>query len=306
MAENKVCAYIDILGFKEIINKDINGAIQLINDYQEILKIKKIDESMFKEKYEKEEKDMNLKSLFDKSIIDSFEYFIPFSDSAFIVANNAAKFVFQISNYLLGSFMLGGYIYDDRHSRDKDDLMQLNNSKRKWYPLLFRGGVSFGECIPYKNYQITGFQLTQNYNLMGKAVAEAVQNESTDKGPRLFCSKQFYDVISANECKQILCPLKNHKDIYEILWPMPYIARKKINGYQNLLEIGLNLWLYFNHMEYGIHYFRLLELIIKSIMETYKNNPSELSKGFDVISDKFSRKYVDITKIKHILDEYKS
>ena len=304
MAENKVCAYIDILGFKEIINKDINGAIQLINDYQEILKIKKIDESMFKEKYEKEEKDMNLKSLFDRSIIDSFEYFIPFSDSAFIIANNAAKFVFQISNYLLGSFMLGGYIYDDRHSRDKDDLMQVNNSKRKWYPLLFRGGVSFGECIPYKNYQITGFQLTQNYNLMGKAVAEAVQNESTDKGPRLFCSKQFYDVISDNECKQILCPLKNHKDIYEILWPMPHVMDKGINGYKQLLEIGINLWSYLNHEEYGIHYFKLLELIIKSIMETYKNDQQEMARAKQTIAEVFNKKSTDIRKVSRLIEKY--
>ena len=305
MSKNRICAYIDILGFKEIINTDINGAIQLISDYQEILKIKKMDESMFKEQYEKEEKDMNLKSLFDKSIIDSFEYFIPFSDSVFIIASDISKLIFQISNFFIDSFIISGHQFADLHVKKRKDLLQVT-SKTKWYPLLFKGGLSFGECVPYKNYQVSEFKLTQNYNLVGKAVAEAVKYEKIDKGPRLFCSRQFYNVITNNESTQIVVPTENHKETYEILWPMPYIKRKGINGYQNLLEIGLNLWLYFNHMEYGIHYFRLLELIIKSIMETYKNNPSELSKGFDVISDKFSRKSVDITKIKHILEEYKS
>jgi hypothetical protein len=303
LSKNRICAYIDILGFKGIINKDINGAIQLISDYQETLRIKKIDESMFKEQYEKKEKDMNLKSLFDKSIIDSFEYFIPFSDSAFIIANNADKFVFQISNHLLGSFMLGGYIYDDRHSRNKDDLRQVNNSKRKWYPLLFKGGIAYGDCVPIKIRQIAESKIVEIYNVLGTAVVEAVGLEESIKGPRLFCTTKFYNRISNNDSRRIVVP-SEIDNIYEVLWPMPYVMEKGINGYKQLLEIGINLWKHFNHEEFGFYYFKLLELIIHSILEAYKTNKNEFQRAIDVIKDKFRENSIDIRKIGHIVVNY--
>lgn len=304
MVEGKVCAYIDILGFREVLTKDRRGAIQLIGDYQEILKIKKTDEILFKNHYEKEEKDIQLKSLFESSIIDSFEYFIPFSDAAFIVSADIDKFILQISNFFIDTFLLSGYKFADHSAKGRNDLLQVT-PKTKWYPLLFRGGISYGECIPYKNYQIVESKLTQNYNLIGKAVAEAVRNESIDKGPRLFCDRQFYDMVSKNESRQILTQVRDHIKIYEILWPMPHIIKKGVNGYQELLEISLNLWLYFNHEEYGLHYFKLLELIVRSIFEAYKANKNEYQRVTDIIKEKFRNKSVDIKKIDHIINTYR-
>lgn len=303
MAENKICAYIDILGFKEVLINDRKGAIQLISDYQEILNIKKTDEILFREHYAKKEKDIQLKSLFESSIIDSFEYFIPFSDAAFVVSADIDKFILQISNFFIDTFLLSGYKFADHSAKSRDDLLQMT-PKTKWYPLLFRGGISYGECIPYKNYQIIEGKVTQNYNLIGKAVAEAVKNENIDKGPRLFCDRQFYDMVSKNESRQILIQIRDHIGIYEILWPMPYIMEKGINRYQELLEISLNLWLYFNHEEYGLHYFKLLELIVKSIFEAYKTNKNEYQRIMDVVKEKFHNKSVDIKKIRHILSAY--
>ncbi|MEO0124248.1 MAG: hypothetical protein ABIL69_09650, partial [candidate division WOR-3 bacterium] len=152
--------------------------------------------------------------------------------------------------------------------------------------------------------QISEGKVTQNYNLIGKAVAEAVKNENIDKGPRLFCDRQFYDMVSKNASRQILIQIRDHIGIYEILWPMPYIMEKGINRYQELLEISLNLWLYFNHEEYGLHYFKLLELIVKSIFEAYKTNKNEYQRIMDVVKEKFHNKSVDIKKIRHILSAY--
>jgi len=302
MRESKICAYADILGYKNIVHRDLNGAIQLIADYQEILRIKKDDEMMFKKQYDKE--DINLKTLFENSIIDSFDYFIPFSDCFFIIASNISKFIMQISNFFVESFIISGYQYDDSHTKQRNDLLQIS-SKTKWYPLLFKGGVSFGECVPLKIHEICESKLMIKYNLTGRAVSEAVHYQQIDKGPRLFCTRQFYNAIPNNDTgsKQIVIPV-DHDELYEILWPMPYVCREGINGYRKLLEMSVNLWLYFNHEDFGIVYFKLLELVIKSIFQTYKTDSIKLRESFDLIKSIFEKKSIAINKIDRLLEHY--
>lgn len=305
MINKKVCAYIDIIGFKNIIKSDLEGAYRLLDDYHNIIHMKKTDEKMFKHHYKVEEKDITLKSLFEESIIDSFEYFIPFSDSAFIISDNPSKFVRQISNFLLGSFMLGGYVYDDSHFRMRSDLLTISNiNNRKWYPLLFKGGIAFSECIPIRIMQIVESKLEKSYNVFGKAVVEAVGlAENQNKGPRLFCSEEFANEIRDGKSRSMVISDGN-SNVFEILWPVPYIEKENINGYRKLLEISLNLWQYYNHEEFGIHYFRFVELVIKSILEVYRNYKRELQKAKDTIARIFEDKLIDIKKIRQILTHY--
>jgi len=303
MSENRICAFIDILGFSDIVRKDISGALELLTDFHEDINMRLTDMIIHKHHYDEHEKDPVLKELFERIIIDTFEYFIPFSDSAFILANNADKFVFQISNHLLGSFILRGYIYDDHHSRDKDNVLQVNNSERKWYPLLFKGGIAYGDCVPIKIKQIAGSKIVEIYNVLGTAVVEVVGLEKSIKGPRLFCTAKFYNRISNDDSRRIVVP-SGIDNIYEVLWPMPHVMEKGINGYKQLLEIGINLWKHFNHEEFGFYYFKFVELIIKSILETYRNDLDGMNHAKQTMKEVFDKKSIDIRKVAYLIEKY--
>ena len=62
----KIVAYIDLLGFKQLTETDTYGAVKLIHYYKEVL-IRIIDRKLGS---------------------NAFEYFLPFSDSIFMVSNN--------------------------------------------------------------------------------------------------------------------------------------------------------------------------------------------------------------------------
>ncbi|MGB3479400.1 MAG: hypothetical protein WBB67_09590 [bacterium] len=303
MSKSRICAYIDILGFSDIVQKEISGALVLLTDFHETINMKLSDMIIHKHHYDKHEKDPNLRESFKRIIIDTFEYFIPFSDSVFIIANNADMFVYQLSNLLYGSFMLGGHIYDNHYSKDKDDLLQANNSKRKWYPLLFKGGIAFGDCVPMKIKQIAGSKTVEIYNVLGTAVVEAVGLEKSIKGPRLFCTAKFYNCISNDDSRRIIVSSEIN-NIYEVLWPMPHIIEKGVNGYKQLLEISINLWKHFNHKEYGFHYFKYVELIIKSILEAYRNDPEEMKRAKQSIQEVFGKKSINIRKVAYLVEKY--
>ncbi len=138
------------------------------------------------------------------------------------------------------------------------------------------------------------------------AVVEAVRLKGKDKGPRLFCTAEFYENLTDEESRQIVIPTES-KDIYEILWVMPYIKESPsgINECREMLEISLNLWQYFNHKDFGVHYFRFLELVVRSILESYKNSDDDFKRAIDTIIAIFENKHEDIRKISHILDRYK-
>ena len=48
--EMKICAYLDILGFKQFLAKDKEGAIGLLSNYHEILQFYKLATGMAKQK----------------------------------------------------------------------------------------------------------------------------------------------------------------------------------------------------------------------------------------------------------------
>lgn len=267
MENKKICAFLDILGFRSYILSDTNGALSLLEDYQDVLNQKIIDNKLHPpESYS----DKDLKETAKKCLIDSFEYFLPFSDSILIVSNDPNLFIIQISHFVLDCFMLSSNLYTHPDNKEFPTTVRENEH---WYPLLFRGGIVYEDVIAIEINSIEGSNLNVITNLSGKAVVKSVSLEKFDKGPRLFCNKEFIDLLS-NDVKYLILSLEDGEH-FEILWPAIIYnefndCKIEIHEFINIFIPAVNLWKAFNHLKEGIHYYKFLKLIVKSTISFFE------------------------------------
>lgn len=275
----KLICFLDILGFGNVTIKNINNALELISDYQTIINLKITDEKTHP----------ILKITNEDLLVDSFETFLPFSDSIFITSTIPEKFIKQVSHFLIHSFQLNAEQYTNPESKENPLSTNINifkstseittiNIERS--PLLFRGGVSYGEVESININSIINNEISTITNLTGKALVESVKLEKSGKGPRVFCNKSLIDNLS-EECieKYIGTILKD--ELYEIYWPsLIYIDDNSFEGnikyFDTLFIPATNLWKAFNHLDYGIHYYEFIKLIVQSTLKYFKFNGDEI------------------------------
>lgn len=282
MNQNKVCAYLDLLGFQYYISKDLKGALTLLQSYHAIIRTGIFTRRRAPDLIYVDKATVNKT---EKVNLNSFEYFLPFSDSIFIQSSSPDQFIRELSVFLLSAFLFMSKAYDYEHLfKDPAEISKFNfdvDKKGKvtmrweteyWFPLLFRGGLSFGECQPIEISSIINNERRPIVNLVGKAVVEAVQLETSFKGPRLACSKALCDVLS-DELEQYIVRTNNN---YEILWPAfiftddkDDIEMKLLTEFEKLFLPALNLWKAYNHLDFGIHYYNLLKLIIQGTLHYF-------------------------------------
>lgn len=268
-----ICCYIDILGFKEFIKENQAGARSLLENYQHQLE------------------DENLTSY------SSFKYFIPFSDSIFIYTEkeNASNFVMQLSKFIEQSYRITSDAYsrpeNPEHPEDvtlkgyalENDIPTKKSFKAKWYPLLFRGGIGYDEIEVSQLRGILKNEAKFVGSIFGKSVVEAVKYEQSGlKGPRVFCGKDFYNLLD-NNAKKIVHPAFDNSELYEVNWTaVNYLNYKKldekrvdillINEFNmEFLIPASNLWKAYNHLIFSNHYYCFLKLIIKGVQHFFSN-----------------------------------
>ena len=138
------------MGFSNFfVKEDPRGAIYLLKNYQAQLvqfqEIPKGDEYLTP--YRR----------------DSFKYLIPFSDSIFFYSENLIDFALCAGSLLFSdSFSFTSDAFsnpeDPKHPENitersvehENGKVITKNHSAKWYPLLFRGGISFGDSKPYE------------------------------------------------------------------------------------------------------------------------------------------------------------
>ncbi|MHB1697771.1 MAG: hypothetical protein ACYCSQ_06700 [bacterium] len=271
----KVFAYLDILGFGNHAYANINEAIELLNNYQLILNQKITDEKLNPIKsYGPDLQDLAL-----QNSVNSFEYFLPFSDSLFIQSANPNVFVRQLSSFLLNCFLLtaNSYSYPENPSEPIEVTIKNNSlengkittkeEQRNWHPLLFRGGISYGEGYVLPTNAIHDSKLTQIINIAGRTIVKAVKElEPLGKGPRLFCDIEFYNKLD-KETKQY-CKMIQDNKYFEILWPAFHFIKEndlQTESYKiipDLIKPVTNLWKAYKDFPFGIHFKEFLKLTI--------------------------------------------
>lgn len=280
-----IVAYIDLLGTKRRMEESAEDALRPIYSYNNILIGNVCEEiSHTTESYEKP-----FQELAKINSINSFDYFLPFSDSIFIASYDCNSFIKQLGNYIFKLYYITRDLYNNpidtskpekvlmhTFSFNQDGTSEIKENTCNYYPALFRGGLSFEDISPIELLGIVNKQPTRIPILTGKSVCNAVKLEGKVKGPRLVLDKNVYDQLD-NDTRDYCRTTPEYQDLYEILWPaFNYIKHSKpqhdkleIDEIRKMLKPTNNLWKAYNHMDCSIHYFNLIELIIASTIQFF-------------------------------------
>lgn len=279
---NKIVAFIDLLAFSNNVRKNTGDAMMAFSNYNAILHFKIRDGIAHPNgSYPKE-----LQELAKNTAIDSFEYFIPFSDSIFIVSGDINSFITQLSSFVYNCFHFTSHFYvnpKDISDPTKDKMVSFSFDEKgelvsdyieaHYYPTIFRGGIAYGEVFPIDLLSIANKIPKKRQNVAGKAVVRAVELEGKVKGPRIIFDASLLIHIDKQVKNRFVRKIKN-SDYCEILWPaIKYIPQ---NGFQDaqffheMFACAINLWKGYNHTPYSEHYFCFIELIVASTLQFFE------------------------------------
>jgi len=221
-----VVAYLDLLGFSDLLKNDSNVALDLLKSFNEKIQEKVIDEkthpvSEYSSKYQN---DSNFLEYVNQSTITSFKNFISISDSLVIGSEDADLFVKQISN-LIATLYIDSTTQFLKSIHAQNRGANDSTSQRKPMPILLRGGISAGDDVLFfKEHHIYDYEYEfSSLNVTGTTYLHAVSLEKTAKGPRLFCDKSFYDALTDKSALRKVSDItetNNINDVYEIVWTM--------------------------------------------------------------------------------------
>lgn len=306
MCEKYIC-YIDILGFSNYIleNEHCDYAVDILNNVNFVLNTRIIDQkTLFKQGFEE-----RLNPLIERTSVDTFDDYLALSDSVFITSNKCNLFIKQISTFLMECFLLRADRYrnpEDENEPTRVTVMkydlhngEITQQSVLWYPILFRGGISFGEVIRGENYMLCDGAIKKMPNLIGKGVVRAVNLEKSGKGPHLFIDDSVEEHLS-DEMKQFVW--KDSKSKY-VLWPVfHYIWENEYDSvlcdFKNDLAACINLWKAYRDRQYSDHYYKLVKLIIQSFFMGcevyYPSKYNSIKKEIRMCLDKMSGTGIDI------------
>jgi hypothetical protein len=273
----KVVAFLDILGFGNISKTDVDGAIDLITNYEAIVNNKITDQNIHPD----------LSTTHPKVCADSFETLLPFSDSIFITSSDPNTFVEQVSHLVSQAFLINAEQYTNPENPDciiESTILHVSVEKNKRslvhkYPLLFRGGISYGDVYNFNVNSILNKEINQIKNLTGKALVEAVELERSGKGPRLFCNKSFIKQLDQQIINKYIGTIIPD-ELYEIYWTTSVFFDENdldlcTQDFGKILIPAVNLWRAFGSQPHGNHYFEFVKLIIKGNIQYYRIRGNE-------------------------------
>ncbi|MBN8852403.1 MAG: hypothetical protein BGO55_01495 [Sphingobacteriales bacterium 50-39] len=278
----KAVAFLDLLAFSSRIRENTPEALMAFTNYRTILQTAWQDS----QRHPVESYPEVLRELVARSGIDSFEHFLPFSDSIFIAGEDPSMFLMQLGHFVLNCFRFTARHYlqpEDRANptqvtipeigRGPDGHLVAKETQMHYFPTLFRGGIAWGEAVPISLFGIVQRNPVEIANLAGKAVVEAVGLESKVKGPRIIFAKDFYERL--NDAARVYVKETEIKGYFELLWPgFHYIlsnGSRETNSFRDLFIPAVNLWRAHNHTASSEHYFRFVELVVMSTIKVFES-----------------------------------
>lgn len=223
-----VIAFLDLLGFTHLVQTDLETARDNLAIFNEMLQTKFIDEKCHP--VSTYSATNGLQEFAENTSITSFNYLISVSDSLIIGSRSPELFVRQISNFIATVFIQ----YLEPFEKPFCDIKAVHSNMRataeisldgypqytynRAFPLLFRGGISYGEDAHFNKEGSVWddqYQLS-SVNVSGLSYVKAVQLEKSGLGPRLFCDQSFVDQIHDFRVKKGIRRLSD--DLFEIIW----------------------------------------------------------------------------------------
>jgi hypothetical protein len=305
-------AYLDLLAFSNHVRENTQDALMAFTTYRTILETKLIDDITHPPS---SYSNPILQDLATRHSVNSFNHFLPFSDSVFISSEDPDLFLQQLGSFVLHCFTFTSLQY--QHPENASDPIRVSNTsitkdkegreiktEANWYPTLFRGGIAWGEAIPIELMGIVKNKPQKIANLAGKAVVRAVGLESKIKGPRIVFEKDLYERL--NPQTKVYVIETEVKGLYELLWPafhyIPTNGASEINRFYELFTPSVNLWQAYNHTPFSEHYFKFVELVVIGTIKIFEANGL---KDSAVIKIKEMIKSIGLEhKTKHLLKSY--
>jgi hypothetical protein len=271
---NQAVAFLDLLAFSNHVRENTQDAFMAFTTYRTILETKITDDLVHPPS---SYSNPILTDIATRNSVNSFKYFLPFSDSVFIASDNPNEFLKQI-----GSFVLHCFTFTSRPLQNPDDpsnptivvhkFKDKTTIEENWYPTLFRGGIALGESIPIELMGIVNGKPQKIANLAGKAIVKAVGLESKIKGPRIVFDKEFFDQLDSTT--KVYVSETEVKGLYELLWPafkyIPANGQTEINSFYELFLPAVNLWKAYNHTPFLKHYFKFVELVVTGTIKLFE------------------------------------
>jgi hypothetical protein len=283
-----IVAFLDLLGFSELVKTDTKVALDNMNSFNRVIETRFID-NKFHPMSEYEEQCpnyTNFHNFVEKSSITAFEQMISISDSLILGGTNCDLFIMQLANFVATVYIR----YSEPFKKPFTDISKVLTDKvadvlpcgsirnHNAFPLLFRGGISVGKNIVFfdQNHIKSGKLQRSSLNVMGLTYLNAVKLESFGKGPHLFCDKSVVDVVN-EKTRRILREIDKDKGIYEIVWTIEGPAGKEyIDKWKNvtdrindtMLPSAINLYHYYRKNEHlEVQYKELLKLVCQGIVK---------------------------------------
>ena len=245
----KAVAYIDLLGFTDCVQNNPDEAIMMLTQFNSVLSSLNFERVAHPSSGYLH----GLQDLARRNSNESFEHFLPFSDSVFIVSSDCSNFLMQLGNFVKDSFLLNARVYSNPENPSNPtethyigfDSSNPNCNKPvsipcSQPPVLFRGGLSYGEVIETSPTALFKNHIFTCNNLMGEAVIRAVRMERVVKGPRIIFDQEMYSQLNEDVklyCRSIPDKIKDNgtAGLYEILWPaLGFILENKTSFYQEI------------------------------------------------------------------------
>ncbi len=273
-------AYIDMLGFSEYVTTDLVGAARVLESQRVTFNTRRDDARHYAKH------GTPLSPLAEDHLVTSFDHFLPFSDSIFIASASPDRFLRQLATFLTAAFSYTGHAYsfpEDPAQPEKVSLRvsglagEEESEEQKWYPALWRGGLSFGRVELLQSPGVANGQHIDVPLLVGAPVVSAVALEKkSGKGPRLFCDPSFKNHVSDPAVRSCFVPVAG-KPCEEFLWPVFLFndhahPLASLTQASELLVPAINLWHAKRRSEVEEHYLQFVRLIARSALNWAKQH----------------------------------
>lgn len=280
----RAVAYLDLLGFSVAARRDPASAIRLLQDYSDSLHMKLRDA---RGRDEDESATGEIARLNHLMSVSSFETFLPMSDSVFIVSSFPSDLVLQLSHFLWDCLQFRWHAFANPENPSSPTSVTTRiidlaanrtiESAEAWLPVLFRGGISWGQATTVKAFGLKDGEECVGHNVIGEAVVSAVGLEALKlKGPRVLLSDGFLQKVTSESARQYILETPDLPGTSELLWPIA--AMETANGLEDALnnDLGelirgaLNL-LVFHIADMSVvpHYHALLALIVRAAIRRF-------------------------------------
>ena len=227
-------AYLDVLGFSELIKQDAIKANDVLCMIQNRMQTFFTDDKTHPQDEFEANNPKDSWKLSLRSRPTTFDYFINASDSVVIISkDDNPLFMRNLSHFMSTVFMLSAKPFQKSFLDVKDvksdfffDWHGSNLYPHKAVPVLLRGGIAQGKKIYISEIRnIIDKTPERAWNISGETFLRAVKSESRGKGPRLFCDKsivEWINQLSYHETEDLKKMIRKagegDDESYELVW----------------------------------------------------------------------------------------